>query len=77
MPVRAVIFHYQLATIHPFYDGRNDPPYLKQWIEYFVHVMALNASGIYDVALATREDAVAHAGCASTIEHLRKFAVQR
>lgn len=106
VPVRAAIFHYQLATIHPFddgngrcaramatyilmehgydfkgfnsmeeyyasdlagyyanlqmglpalyYDGRNDPPHLERWIEYFSHMMALNAQGIYDAALAAR-----------------------
>lgn len=109
VPVRAAIFHYQLATIRPFddgngrcaramatyilmtqgydfkgfnsmeeyyasdlegyyenlqmglpalyYEGRNDPPHLEQWIEYFVHMMALNAQGIYDAALAARGEA--------------------
>lgn len=108
VPVRAAIFHYQLATIHPFddgngrcaramatyilmehgydfkgfnsmeeyyasdlagyyanlqmdlpalyYDGRNDPPHLERWIEYFVHMMALNAQGVYDAAVAARSD---------------------
>ncbi len=107
VPVRAAIFHYQLATIHPFddgngrcaramatyilmsngydfkgfnsmeeyyasdlegyyenlqmglpalyYDGRNDPPHLERWIEYFVRMMALNAQGIYDAALEARD----------------------
>lgn len=108
VPVRAAIFHYQLATIHPFddgngrcaravatyilmehgydfkgfnsmeeyyasdlagyysnlqmglsalyYEGRNDPPHLERWIEYFVHMMALNAQGIYEAAVAARLD---------------------
>ncbi|MBD5556960.1 MAG: Fic family protein [Roseburia sp.] len=33
-----------------YYDGRNDPPHLEQWISFFLRIMALNAEKIYEVA---------------------------
>lgn len=102
IPIKAAIFHYQFATVHPFedgngrcsrslatyilmehgydfkgfnsmeeyyamdlegyyenlqmglpalyYDGRNKPPHLEKWIEFFVRIMALNAEKIYEMA---------------------------
>lgn len=35
-----------------FYSGRENPPHLEIWIEYFCKVMALNAENIYEQALA-------------------------
>ena len=34
-----------------FYDGRENPPHLEIWLEYFCRVMALNAENIYNQAL--------------------------
>ena len=34
-----------------FYSGRENPPHLEIWIEYFCNIMALNAEKIYDQAL--------------------------
>ena len=34
-----------------FYSGRNNPPHLEIWIEYFLKIMSLNAENIYDQAL--------------------------
>jgi len=40
-----------------FYDGRENPPHLEIWLEYFCRVMALNAENIYNQALeATKKD---------------------
>lgn len=33
-----------------YYDGRNHPPHLEQWIGFFLRIMALNAEKIYEVA---------------------------
>ena len=33
-----------------FYDGRENPPHLEIWIEYFCRIMALNAEKIYEQA---------------------------
>ena len=29
-----------------YYDGRNNPPHLENWIEYFIRIMSLNAENI-------------------------------
>lgn len=29
-----------------YYDGRNNPPHLENWIEYFIRIMRLNAENI-------------------------------
>lgn len=107
IPVKAAVFHYQFATIHPYedgngrcaralatyilmengydfrgfnsmeeyyamdlegyyenlqmglpilyYEGRNDPPHLEKWIEFFVRIMALNAEKIYEMAAEANE----------------------
>lgn len=34
-----------------FYDGRNNPPNLEIWIEYFLKILVLNAEKIYEAAL--------------------------
>ncbi len=34
-----------------YYSGRENPPHLEIWIEYFCKIMALNAEKIYDQAL--------------------------
>ncbi len=34
-----------------FYSGRENPPHLEIWIEYFCEIMALNAEKIYEQAL--------------------------
>lgn len=34
-----------------FYDGRENPPHLEIWIEYFCKIMSLNAEKIYEQAL--------------------------
>jgi len=34
-----------------FYSGRENPPHLEIWIEYFCKIMSLNAEKIYDQAL--------------------------
>lgn len=33
-----------------YYDGRNFPPHLEQWISFFLNIMALNAEKIYEMA---------------------------
>lgn len=33
-----------------YYDGRNNPPHLEQWIGFFLRIMALNAEKIYEMA---------------------------
>ncbi len=33
-----------------YYDGRNNPPHLEQWIGFFLRIMALNAEKIYEIA---------------------------
>ncbi len=33
-----------------FYEGRENPPHLEIWVEYFVRIMALNAENIYNQA---------------------------
>ncbi len=33
-----------------FYEGRENPPHLEIWIEYFCRIMALNAEKIYEQA---------------------------
>lgn len=41
-----------------FYSGRENPPHLEIWIEYFCNIMALNAEKIYDQALeASKKEA--------------------
>ncbi|HPX84298.1 MAG TPA: Fic family protein [Bacilli bacterium] len=41
-----------------FYSGRENPPHLEIWIEYFCKIMALNAEKIYEQAIeASRKDA--------------------
>lgn len=41
-----------------FYSGRENPPHLEIWIEYFCKIMALNAERIYDQALeASKKEA--------------------
>ena len=35
-----------------FYDGRENPPHLELWLEYFVRIMALNSENIYNQAVA-------------------------
>lgn len=37
----------QMGLPSLFYDGRENPPHLEIWIEYFCKVMALNAEKIY------------------------------
>lgn len=46
-------YHESLQMELPvlFYDGRENPPHLEIWIEYFVRIMALNAEKIYEQAL--------------------------
>lgn len=40
-----------------FYSGRENPPHLEIWIEYFCKIMALNAEKIYEQALeASRKE---------------------
>ncbi len=34
-----------------FYDGRNNPPNLEIWIEYFLKILVLNAEKVYEEAL--------------------------
>lgn len=34
-----------------FYSGRENPPHLEIWIEYFCKIMALNAEKVYEQAL--------------------------
>lgn len=34
-----------------FYDGRENPPKLEIWLEYFCYIMEVNAQNIYDQAL--------------------------
>lgn len=34
-----------------FYDGRENPPHLEIWLEYFCKIMALNSEKIYEQAL--------------------------
>ena len=29
-----------------YYEGRNNPPHLENWIEYFIRIMRLNAENI-------------------------------
>jgi len=29
-----------------YYDGRNDPPHLENWLEFFIRIMRLNAENI-------------------------------
>lgn len=38
-----------------YYDGRNKPPHLEKWIEFFVRIMALNAEKIYEMAEKANE----------------------
>lgn len=33
-----------------YYDGRNHPPHLEQWVGFFLRIMALNAEKIYEMA---------------------------
>ncbi len=40
-----------------YYDGREEPPHLEIWIEYFCKIMALNSEKIYEQALqASRKE---------------------
>lgn len=40
-----------------FYSGRDNPPHLEIWIEYFCKIMALNAEKVYEQALeASQKD---------------------
>ena len=38
-----------------YYDGRNNPPHLEQWISFFIRIMALNAEKIYEMAAKATE----------------------
>lgn len=40
-----------------YYDGRNNPPHLEQWIGFFLRIMALNAEKIYEMAQKATEKA--------------------
>lgn len=40
-----------------FYDGRENPPHLEIWLEYFCKIMALNAEKIYVQALEVSKNA--------------------
>lgn len=37
----------QMNLLPLFYDGRENPPHLEIWLEYFCKIMALNAEKIY------------------------------
>lgn len=39
-----------------FYSGRENPPHLEIWIEYFCKIMALNAEKIYEQALEASQN---------------------
>lgn len=44
-----------------YYDGRNNPPHLEQWISFFLRIMALNAEKIYEMAeKATKKEETNH-----------------
>lgn len=34
-----------------FYDGRDNPPHLEKWLEYFCKVMLLNSENVYEQAV--------------------------
>ena len=36
-----------------YYDGRENPPHLEIWIEYFCKIMAVNAESVYELAKET------------------------
>ena len=38
---------FQMRLPALFYNGRENPPHLEIWVEYFCKVMALNAEKIY------------------------------
>lgn len=40
-----------------FYEGRENPPHLEIWIEYFCKIMALNAEKIYEQAKEVQDNA--------------------
>ena len=43
------LFKWGLPAL--FYDGRENPPHLEIWLEYFCKIMALNSEKIYEQAL--------------------------
>ena len=44
-----------------FYDGRENPPHLEVWIEYFCKIMSLNAENIYHQAKEASTKDIANA----------------
>lgn len=48
----------QMGLPSLFYDGRENPPHLEIWIEYFCKIMALNAEKIYEQAKEANEKSV-------------------
>lgn len=42
-----IIIHYKLGLPALFHDGRENPPHLEIWLEYFCKIMSLNSENIY------------------------------